>query len=139
MRRQTLRRQAKLFGMLVSAIVAISLTSIVTGSPARAQGNGKYFAPKDQVVAIKAASMFDAKAGTLLLAIKAAGKWVRNLSSDVKQSWSHIISGKSVSDARSFLAHELGVSTSAVDINVSGLNPNALPGDDSKITFVVKS
>src|SRR5882672_6900277 len=66
LRRQVLRREAKLLGVLVSTIVAASLTSIVAGSPARAQGNGKYFAPKDQVIAIRAASMFDAKAGTLV-------------------------------------------------------------------------
>ena len=66
MHRLFLRRQAKLFGVLVSTIVAASLTGIVAGSPARAQGNGKYFAPKDQVIAIRAASMFDAKAGTLV-------------------------------------------------------------------------
>src|SRR6266478_3544325 len=61
-----MHRQAMLFGVLVSTIVATSLTSILASAPARAQGNGKYFAPKDQVIAIKAASMFDAKAGTLV-------------------------------------------------------------------------
>src|SRR5262245_47376191 len=52
--------QAKLLGVVVSVILAAA------SSPVRAQGNGKYFAPKDQVVAIRAASMFDAKAGTLV-------------------------------------------------------------------------
>src|SRR6266566_3449941 len=61
-----MHRQAMLFGVLVSTIVATSLTSILASSPARAQGNGKYFASKDQVIAIRAASMFDAKAGTLV-------------------------------------------------------------------------
>ena len=48
--------QARLLGgVLVSVIIA------APSSPVRAQGNGKYFAPKDQVVAIRAASMFDAR------------------------------------------------------------------------------
>jgi imidazolonepropionase-like amidohydrolase len=59
-------RQPKLLGVLVSTIIASSATSIITSSPVLAQANGKYLAPKDQVVAIKAASMFDAKAGTLV-------------------------------------------------------------------------
>jgi hypothetical protein len=50
-----MRRQARLFGVLVSTIVASSATSFVTSSPVLAQANGKYFAPKDQVIAIKAA------------------------------------------------------------------------------------
>jgi len=57
-----MHRQALLFGVLVSTILAGSVTS----PPVLAQGNGKYFAPKDQVIAIKAASMFDAKSGTLV-------------------------------------------------------------------------
>src|SRR5215475_13440746 len=57
-----MHRQAKLFGVLVTAMVASSAIS----SSVLAQGNGKYFAPKDQVIAIKAASMFDSKAGTLV-------------------------------------------------------------------------
>jgi imidazolonepropionase-like amidohydrolase len=61
-REVSMHRQAMLFGVLVSTIVAGSVTS----SPVLAQGNGKYFAPKDQVIAIRAASMFDAKDGTLV-------------------------------------------------------------------------
>jgi len=57
-----MHRQARLFGVLVSTMVASS----AIGSSALAQGNGKYFAPRDQVIAIKAASMFDSKAGTLV-------------------------------------------------------------------------
>ncbi len=57
-----MRWQARLLGMcVVSAIVAM------TSAPVRAQGTGKYFALKDQVVAVRAASMFDAKAGTLVM------------------------------------------------------------------------
>src|SRR5215470_1746540 len=56
-----MRWQAKLLGVLVSTTI-IAMAS----SPVRAQGNGKYFAPRDQVVAIRAASMFDAKTGALV-------------------------------------------------------------------------
>src|SRR5262245_24074804 len=56
-----MRWQATLLGgVLVSVIIAAAI------SPAGAQGNGKYFAPKDQVIAVRAASMFDAKAGALV-------------------------------------------------------------------------
>src|SRR5262245_47747637 len=57
-REDSMRWQAKL--VLLSAIIAMA------SSPVRAQGNGKYFASRDQVVAIRAASMFDAKAGALV-------------------------------------------------------------------------
>src|SRR5215831_3785493 len=56
-----MRWQAKLLGVLVSTTI-IAMAS----SPVRAQGNGKYFAPRDQVVAIRAASMFDSKTGALV-------------------------------------------------------------------------
>src|SRR5919198_212010 len=56
-----MRWQAKLLGG-----VAVSIIIATASAPVRAQGNGKYFAPKDQVVAIRAASMFDAKAGALV-------------------------------------------------------------------------
>src|SRR5213594_4214615 len=56
-----MRWQAKLLGgVLVSVIIAAA------SAPVRAQGNGKYFASKDQVIAIRAASMFDSKAGALV-------------------------------------------------------------------------
>ena len=38
----------------------------MAGSPATAQGVGKYLAPRDQVVAIRAGKLFDARNGTLL-------------------------------------------------------------------------
>src|SRR5215470_739481 len=56
-----MRWQAKLLGVLVSTTIIA-----MAGSPVRAQGNGKYFAPKDQVIAIRAASMFDSKTGALV-------------------------------------------------------------------------
>src|SRR5215510_16395505 len=56
-----MRWQAKLFGVLVSTTIIATASS-----PVQAQGNGKYFAPKDQVIAIRAASMFDSKAGALV-------------------------------------------------------------------------
>src|SRR5215468_5008118 len=60
-REDPMRWQAKLLGgVFLSVIIA------TTSSPVRAQGNGKYFAPKDQVIAIRAASMFDSKAGALV-------------------------------------------------------------------------
>ena len=56
-----MRWQAKLLGGVVASVIIASASS-----PAQAQGNGKYFAPKDQVIASRAASMFDSKAGALV-------------------------------------------------------------------------
>jgi imidazolonepropionase-like amidohydrolase len=50
--------QAKLIIACVAASAAVA--------PAYAQEGGKYFAPPDQVIAIKAAHLFDAKSGTML-------------------------------------------------------------------------
>src|SRR5262245_61947689 len=55
-----MRWQAQLLGVLASAIVTAASSSV------HAQGNGKYFAPRDQIVAIRAASMFDSKVGTMV-------------------------------------------------------------------------
>jgi imidazolonepropionase-like amidohydrolase len=43
-----------------------ALAAALTSMPAAAQGIGKYLAPRDQVVAIRAGHLFDAKSGTLL-------------------------------------------------------------------------
>jgi imidazolonepropionase-like amidohydrolase len=59
-REGSMRRQAKLAIVCVAAVVGMA------GPPLRAQGVGKYFAPKDQVVAIRAGHLFDSKSGTML-------------------------------------------------------------------------
>jgi imidazolonepropionase-like amidohydrolase len=43
-----------------------ALAAALTSVPAGAQGVGKYLAPRDQVVAIRAGKLFDAKSGNLL-------------------------------------------------------------------------
>jgi len=86
---------------------------------------------------VTSATAIDAKAGTLLLAIKAVGKWVYKLGKDIKQLISQEISGKSVSIARYALAHTIGIA--ACDISISGRDQSMLPLDSSKITIVVKS
>ncbi len=80
---------------------------------------------------VSSATVTDAQ-GTLLLAVKAVGKWVRKLAGDLKS----YIAGKPVSDARALLL-QLGASN--VAISVSGRDPNMLPSDSSKITIVTKS
>ena len=53
-----MRLQAKIAIAAVAAVVA-------TVGPAAAQGVGKYLAPRDQVIAIRAGKLFDAKSGAL--------------------------------------------------------------------------
>jgi imidazolonepropionase-like amidohydrolase len=55
-----MRSQGKLAVVLVAAIVGTA------SPPLRAQGIGKYLAPQDQVVAIRAGRLFDAKSGNML-------------------------------------------------------------------------
>jgi imidazolonepropionase-like amidohydrolase len=54
-----MNRQRKLAFMLVATCAALA------SGPVQAQGTGKYFAPQDQVVAIRAARLFDSRAGTM--------------------------------------------------------------------------
>jgi imidazolonepropionase-like amidohydrolase len=56
-----MNRQGKL--MIACAAVAAASAAV---APLYAQEGGKYFAPADQVIAIKAAHLFDAKSGTML-------------------------------------------------------------------------
>jgi imidazolonepropionase-like amidohydrolase len=53
-------RQGQLVVMCVAAIAA------VTATPARSQQGGKFLAPPDQVIAIRAGRLFDARSGSLL-------------------------------------------------------------------------
>jgi imidazolonepropionase-like amidohydrolase len=55
-----MRLPAAIAGALAGGLVALA------GLPAAAQGVGKYLAPRDQVVAIRAGKLFDARNGTLL-------------------------------------------------------------------------
>jgi hypothetical protein len=81
---------------------------------------------------VTSATVTDAKAGTVLLAIKVFGKWIYKLHSGLE----HLIASKSVSDARTILM--LG-GAARVDISISGSNSNTLPSDSSKIKIIVKS
>ena len=52
-----------------SKLIAASLIALAAAAAApraEAQSTGKYFAPKDQVVAIRAGKLFDSRAGTML-------------------------------------------------------------------------
>jgi imidazolonepropionase-like amidohydrolase len=55
-----MRFSAAIAGALAAGLVALA------GSSAAAQGVGKYLAPRDQVVAIRAGKLFDARSGNLL-------------------------------------------------------------------------
>src|SRR6516225_1806220 len=48
------------------AVVSVAVIAGIANQPLRAQGVGKYFAPKDQVIAIRAGRLFDSKSGNLL-------------------------------------------------------------------------
>jgi len=48
------------------AIAFVAALATLAGQPARAQGVGKYLAPRGQVVAIRAGRLFDARSGSLL-------------------------------------------------------------------------
>lgn len=85
---------------------------------------------------VTSATLVDAKAGTLLLAIETAGKWGYQFRNNLKQSLAKVIAGKDVSEVRALLASQSGVS--AVNIAVSS-NGSKLPSDDSKITIVLKN
>src|SRR5215468_12506709 len=59
MRENSMRWQGKL--AVVSAVVIAG----VANQPLRAQGIGKYFAPPDQIVAIRAGRLFDSRSGNI--------------------------------------------------------------------------
>src|SRR5215467_14131285 len=59
MREDSMRWQAKL------AVVAVAVIAGTANHPLRAQGVGKYFAPRDQVIAIRAGQLFDSRSGSI--------------------------------------------------------------------------
>src|SRR5262249_33572692 len=59
-REESMRFPAKM------ATAAIAVAVAMAGGSALAQGVGKYLAPRDQVVAIRAGQLFDARSGALL-------------------------------------------------------------------------
>jgi len=48
------------------AVMSVAVIAGLANQPLRAQGVGKYFAPKDQVVAIRAGRLFDSRSGNIL-------------------------------------------------------------------------
>ena len=48
------------------APVFVAMVAVTSSTVVQAQGVGKYFAPKDQVIAIRAGRLFDAKSGSVL-------------------------------------------------------------------------
>jgi imidazolonepropionase-like amidohydrolase len=48
------------------AVAVVSTIAGLASAPVQAQGVGKYFAPSDQVIAIRAGRLFDAKSGSML-------------------------------------------------------------------------
>src|SRR5262249_52179219 len=60
------RKFMRLQGRLGIACVALAAFTAMASAPVRAQGVGKYFAPRDQVVAIRAGRLFDSRSGTIL-------------------------------------------------------------------------
>ena len=48
------------------AAVFVTTVAVASSTALQAQGVGKYLAPKDQVIAIRAGRLFDAKSGSIL-------------------------------------------------------------------------
>jgi imidazolonepropionase-like amidohydrolase len=57
-------RQVKLTHVAFAIALAASAAAVPT--PSQAQGVGKYFAPKDQVIAVRAGRLFDSRSGNML-------------------------------------------------------------------------
>jgi hypothetical protein len=47
------------------AVVAVAVIAGMANHPLRAQGVGKYLAPQDQVIAIRAGHLFDSRSGSI--------------------------------------------------------------------------
>jgi hypothetical protein len=47
------------------AVVAVAVIAGMTNHPLPAQGVGKYLAPQDQVIAIRAGQLFDSRSGSI--------------------------------------------------------------------------
>jgi serine/threonine protein kinase len=85
---------------------------------------------------VVSATLVDTKVGKILLEINALGKWAYHLDNSQKQSLQRIIAGRSVSDARSLLASQQGISH--VQIAVSGFDQSKLPSDPARISIILK-
>ena len=47
------------------AVVAVAVIAGTANQPLRVQGVGKYLAPQDQVIAIRAGQLFDSRSGSI--------------------------------------------------------------------------
>jgi imidazolonepropionase-like amidohydrolase len=56
-----MRRQVKIMGLVFTIVAAVSVVGLAQGG-----GQPRFLAPPDQVVAVRAGRLFDAKAGTML-------------------------------------------------------------------------
>src|SRR5215470_16132825 len=50
----------------VAFAIALAASAAAVPTPSQAQGVGKYFAPKDQVIAVRAGRLFDSRSGNML-------------------------------------------------------------------------
>ena len=77
----------------------------------------------------------DPKKGTLLLQVKAEGRWVFQFSDAQKHALASLIAGKSKQEAQAVLVKQPGIARA--DIVVSG--SDRLPTDPTQITIIVQS
>jgi len=115
---------------------AIQIVQEQVQTEASSYSSDQYVLVNGLQTTVTSATVTDAKAGTVILAIKAVGKCIRQLDKSLQQSLPLGLAGTSVSSAR-VLLNQIGVAH--VDISVSGRDPNTLPADSSKITIVLKS
>ncbi len=115
---------------------AVQIVQQQVQSEASSYSSDEYVLLNGLQTSVSSATVTNVKTGTILLAIKAFGKWVRKLSGSLEQSLSRVIAGKSVADARAILS-QIGVAH--VDISVTGRDTSTLPSDSSRIKIQLKS
>jgi VCBS repeat-containing protein len=113
---------------------AKSLAAELLKSEAQKSLGSNYALLNDNVVTqITSASIVDGN-GTISLDVNAEGVWVYQFSDAQKQNLAKLIAGKSVSDARTILLQQMGVSDAQITISDGS---NTLPTNPSDITIVI--
>lgn len=87
--------------------------------------------------AVSKVKLIDAKHGTLLLTISAEGIWAFHFSDAQRNQLARLINGKSVQDAKQFLAQQTGVSNAIVTISGTFWIWNNVPTNLNNITIKI--
>src|SRR5262245_18073075 len=102
MRENSMRWQGKL------AVVSAAVIAGVANQPLRAQGIGKYFAPQDQIVAIRAGHLFDSRSG------------------NIQNNQVVLITGDRITDVGSASAVQLPAGTRVLDLSSATVLPGMI-------------